>query len=120
MTIPLLIKQISFIALVVLLFTGANVYADTDETASEVMKADANHDGKVSFEEYKVVHDARILGRFKRRDINHDGFIDLEEKKIETKKEIEQHKAEKKAEQLELREKYIEDRKRRKKHFYKY
>lgn len=112
-------KHTHVVALAILL-TSASVYADTHETVSDVMKADANHDGKVSFEEYKVVHDARILERFKRRDINNDGFIDLEEKEIENEKKKEQHKAEKKAEQLELREKYIEDRKRRKKHFYKY
>lgn len=113
-------KSTYWIALAIMLLTGTNVYAASPKTDSDVMKADANHDGKVSFEEYKAAHETRLLERFKRRDVNNDGFIDLEEKQVAKAKKQEQHKAEKKAEQQALREKYIEERKKRKKHFYKY
>lgn len=113
-------KQISLIALVALIITSANVYADMHETESDVMKADANNDGRVSFDEYKAAHEERMLTRFKRRDVNGDGFIDLAEKQVAKEKKQAKHQADKKAEQQALREKYQNDRKKRKKHFYKY
>jgi|GEM_PF-1437193 len=113
-------KQTHLIALVVLLFMGANVYAGTHNPDSDVMKADANQDDRVSFEEYKAAHEGHLLARFKRRDVNGDGFIDLEEKQAAKEKKQAKRQADKKAEQQALREKYQQDRKRRKKHFYKY
>jgi hypothetical protein len=79
-------KQITLIALVALIFTSANVYADMHETDSDIMKADANNDGRVSFDEYKAAHEERMLTRFKRRDVNGDGFIDLAEKQVAKEK----------------------------------
>lgn len=113
-------KQISLIALVALIITSANVYADMHETDSDIMKADANNDGRVSFDEYKAAHEERMLSRFKRRDVNGDSFIDLAEKQVAKEKKQAKHQADKKAEQQALREKYQDDRKKRKKHFYKY
>lgn len=113
-------KRINLITLAVSLLIGSNAYAEVEETINDVMKADQNNDGKVSFEEYKAVHDARIIERFYTKDINQDGFIDLEEKQVAKEKLQEKQEAEKKAEKEELREDYEEDKKRRKRHFFKY
>lgn len=113
-------KSTYWIALAIMLLTGTNVYAASPKTDSDVMKADANHDGKVSFEEYKAAHEDRLLERFKRKDVNGDGYIDLEEKQVAKVKRQVKRKADKIGEQKALREKYQEDRKIRKKHFYKY
>ena len=113
-------KNTHLVALLILLFAGINVYAQMDEPDSDVMKSDANHDGKVSFEEYKAAHEADMMARFKHRDINNDGFIDLEEKAVAIEKQQVQHAVEKEVETQQLREQYEEDRKKRKKHFFKY
>jgi len=113
-------KLICLIALVALIFTSANVYASMHETDSEIMKVDVNNDGRVSFDEYKAAHEERMHTRFKRRDVNGDGFIDLAEKQVAKEKKHAKDQADKKAEQKALREKYQDDRKKRKKHFYKY
>ena len=113
-------KLICLIALVALIFTSANVYANMHETDSDIMKVDANNDGRVSFDEYKAAHEERMHTRFKRRDVNGDGFIDLAEKQVAKEKKQAKHQEDKKAEQQALREKYQDDRKKRKKHFYKY
>lgn len=102
------------------LIIGANAYADTQMIDADVMRADANNDGKVSLEEFEAAHHEEMMARFKKKDINQDGFIDLEEKVVaKEKRQIEKTK-EKEAERQTLREKYQKDRKRRKKHFYKY
>lgn len=90
------------------------------ETDADVMKADANKDGKVSFEEYKAAHEKKMIVRFKNKDINQDGFIDMEEKVVAKEKREVEKKVKKEAETQALREKYQEERKRRKKHFFKY
>ena len=113
-------KLICLIALVALIFTSANVYANMHETDSDIMKVDVNNDGRVSFDEYKAAHEERMHTRFKRRDVNGDGFIDLAEKQVAKEKKQAKHQEDKKAEQQALREKYQDDRKKRKKHFYKY
>ena len=113
-------KLICLIALVALIFTSANVYANMHETDSDIMKVDANNDGRVSFDEYKAAHEERMHTHFKRRDVNGDGFIDLAEKQVAKEKKQAKDQADKKAEQKALREKYQDDRKKRKKHFYKY
>jgi hypothetical protein len=56
----------------------------------------------------------------KRRGTNGDGFIDLEEKQVAKEKKQAKRQADKKAEQQALREKHQQDRKKAKKHFYKY
>lgn len=42
-------------------------------------KADANQDGKVTFDEFKAVHEARLQERFNKLDANGDGAIDKSE-----------------------------------------
>lgn len=113
-------KRINLIAMAVLIFIISNAYAETDETINDVMKADQNNDGKVSFEEYKALHDARMRERFNSKDLNQDGFVDVEEKQIAKQKLEEKQVADKKAATEEMREGYQEDRKKRKKHFFKY
>ena len=111
-------KKSYFIALVLLV--AANAIAQSNETDSDVMKADANHDGKVSFEEFKAAHEAEMLARFKGKDVNKDGFIDLEEKVVAQEKQKIEEQVKEEAEAKSLREKYAEERKARKKHFFKY
>lgn len=48
---------------------------------SPEMKADANGDGKVSYDEFKAAHEKHMDERFKKVDANGDGFIDESEKK---------------------------------------
>ena len=42
-------------------------------------QADANHDGKISFDEFKTSHEQRMQEHFKKMDANGDGFIDKAE-----------------------------------------
>jgi Ca2+-binding EF-hand superfamily protein len=42
-------------------------------------EADTNHDGKISFDEFKAAHEKRMQEQFKRMDANGDGFIDKAE-----------------------------------------
>lgn len=112
-------KKFYLIALALLFIMGANVHAETHETAADDMKADANKDGKVSFEEFKAAHEEKMIVRFKTKDINEDGFIDLEEKVVAKEKKQAEQQVDKEAERKTLREKYQEDRKKRKKHFFK-
>lgn len=104
---------------IALLLAAANAVAQT-EALSDVMKADANHDGKVSFEEFKAAHEAEMLARFKGKDVNQDGFIDLEEKVVAQEKQKVEEQAKEEAEAKNLKEKYAEERQARKKHFFKY
>lgn len=112
-------KQINLITLAMLAFIGSNAYA-VDETIHDVMKADQNNDGKVSFEEYKALHDAQMKERFYSKDLNQDGFVDPEEKQIAEEKLEATQEAVKKAAQEKVREGYEEDRKKRRGHFFKY
>lgn len=107
-----------------LALTAGSAYAEhhkgEHDGKKHEMKADTNGDGKVSFEEFKAARMANIEERFKRKDINNDGFIDESDIKV-----IKQEKrAKKQAKQTEdkkaLREKYMEERKKRKSHFHKY
>lgn len=66
---------------------------ESGETEKHEMKADANGDGKVSYEEFKDARMKHMEEHFKRRDANGDGFIDADEKKAARQK----HKAHKKA-----------------------
>lgn len=113
-------KNKYLVALASLLIAATSAHAEMNEVDADVMKADANKDGKVSFEEFEAAHHERMVLRFKNKDINQDGFIDLEEKVVAKEKKKEEKKVEKEAERKELREKYQEDRKKRKKHFFKY
>lgn len=63
------------------------------ESEKHEMKADANGDGKVSYEEFRDARMKHMEEHFKRRDTNSDGFIDADEKKTAREK----HKAHKKA-----------------------
>lgn len=42
-------------------------------------EADANHDGRISFDEFKAAREKRIQENFKQIDANGDGFIDQAE-----------------------------------------
>lgn len=42
-------------------------------------EADTNHDGKVSYEEFKAFHEKRMQEHFKKLDANGDAFVDKEE-----------------------------------------
>ena len=85
--------QINKIAAVVATFTVfvfAQVQAEVVNPApaatphpdriSHMMKADTNHDGKISHEEFRAASEKRSEERFKRMDTNADGFIDKAEK----------------------------------------
>ncbi|MFW5432665.1 MAG: EF-hand domain-containing protein [Methylophilaceae bacterium] len=89
-------KSISTLLLSTALAFGAmTAYAnhhEGGETEKREMKADANNDGKVSYEEFKAARIKHMEEHFKRRDANGDGFIDAAEKKAAREK----HKAHKK------------------------
>jgi hypothetical protein len=42
-------------------------------------RADANHDGKVSYDEFKAAREQHLQEHFKKMDANGDGFIDKTE-----------------------------------------
>jgi Ca2+-binding EF-hand superfamily protein len=44
------------------------------------VKADADQDGKVTYEEYRAASEKRIEAQFKRMDLNGDGVIDEAER----------------------------------------
>lgn len=50
------------------------------ESEKHEIEADANGDGKVSFDEFKAVREQHMERHFKRRDKNNDGYIDAEER----------------------------------------
>lgn len=50
------------------------------ESEKHEMEADANKDGKISFDEFKAAREKHMEEHFKRRDTNGDGFIDENEK----------------------------------------
>lgn len=64
------------------------------ESEKKEMSADANNDGKVSFEEFKAARIKHMEEHFKRRDLNNDGFIDADEKKAaRERRKAHHHKA---------------------------
>ena len=113
-------KQKYLVALTILFLTGSNTFALAEDIDADVMKADTNKDGKVSFDEYKSAHEKSLLERFKLKDTNKDGYIDLEEKVVDKEKRDAKQKAEKEEEVNKIREQLEEERKKRKKHFFKY
>lgn len=81
---------ISFFSMVLAL-GSFSAYADYHEGAHHEtehyeMDADANKDGKISFEEFKVAREKHMEEHFKRRDTNQDGFIDEAERKAAREK----------------------------------
>jgi Ca2+-binding EF-hand superfamily protein len=67
-----------------LVFSAVTAFAnhhEGTETEAKEMKADANNDGKVSYEEFKAAREQHMEEHFKRRDTNGDGFIDANEQK---------------------------------------
>jgi Ca2+-binding EF-hand superfamily protein len=102
------------------LLITTNMIALAAEANGDLMQADTNHDGKVSFEEFKAAHEAAMLERFKSKDVNKDGFIDLEEKVVAQAKQKVEEQAKEEAEAKTSREKYEQERETRKKHFFKY
>jgi Ca2+-binding EF-hand superfamily protein len=50
------------------------------ERPTTFVKADANQDGKVTYEEYRAASEKRIEAQFSRMDLNGDGFIDEAER----------------------------------------
>lgn len=112
--------KIRYLITLAILLAAVNVYAESIDTDSDVMKADTNKDGKVSFEEFEAAHKDALRMRFNSRDINNDGFIDLEEKQVAQEKKKEQLQAEQEDDRKRLKEKYAKDRETRKKNFFKY
>lgn len=55
-------------------------------TAEEKMKLDADGDGRVSYEEYRLSKDQGHQRQFKKMDSNGDGFIDASEKQAQKDK----------------------------------
>jgi hypothetical protein len=55
-------------------------------TAEEKMKLDADGDGKVSYEEYRMSKEKAHERQFKKMDTNGDGFIDASEKQAQKDK----------------------------------
>lgn len=79
----------------VLAFGGMSVYANHHEgghAGKHEMNADANKDGKVSFDEFKAVRDSHMKAQFERKDSNKDGFIDETEKQA-AKAKWKEHRA---------------------------
>jgi Ca2+-binding EF-hand superfamily protein len=78
-------KLLKIIAGVSLLwaFQGTAIAEDTpppgEGPQGMLGKADANKDGKVTFDEFKSMHDARMQEHFNRLDANGDGAIDKSE-----------------------------------------
>jgi hypothetical protein len=85
--------QINKIAAVIAAFTVfgfAQVHAEDasptpgatphPDRMSHMMKADTNHDGKISHDEFRAASEKRSEEHFKRMDTNGDGFIDEAEK----------------------------------------
>ncbi len=87
-------KSIWFVLLSSALTFGVmNAHADNHgESEKHEMKADANNDGKVSFDEFKAAREQRMEEHFKRRDTNADGYIDETEKKAAREKRHEHRK----------------------------
>lgn len=67
------------------LFTFASVHAEDNSGVksrpAHKWTADANNDGKISYDEYRAANEKRNERQFKRMDTNGDGFIDQTEKK---------------------------------------
>lgn len=68
--------------------TGLNAEspADADGLAQSAdtatLKADADGDGKLSFEEFKAARVRLIEQQFAHMDTNHDGFVDAQERQL--------------------------------------
>lgn len=105
---------------VVLMLMSSTVFSATSSVDQDVMKADANHDGKVTFDEFKAAHEADMLARFKDKDVNGDGVIDLEEKKVAMEKQKVQEEAAEAAMLEKVKAQYAKDRETRRKSFYKF
>ncbi len=66
--------------------TMGSVYANETAEPVKVQKsergwhADADQDGKISYEEFRAANEKRMEHHFKRMDANGDGFIDQSEK----------------------------------------
>lgn len=97
--------QINKIAAVIATFTVfgfAQVHAEDVNPApaaiphpdrmSHMMKADTNHDGKISHDEFRAASEKRSEEHFKRMDTNGDGFIDEAEKQAAFEKMREHRK----------------------------
>lgn len=79
---PLIVTFVSAL----LVFGAMSTYANHHEGAHhesepQEMDADANKDGKVSYDEFKAAREKHMEEHFKRRDTNSDGFIDEAERK---------------------------------------
>lgn len=59
---------------------NANEPATTGDKSVHRIKADANNDGKISYEEFKTAGEKRVERHFKHMDANSDGFIDQAER----------------------------------------
>jgi hypothetical protein len=75
------------------------------ESEKHEMDADANKDGKISFEEFKAAREKHMEEHFKRRDTNHDGFIDESEKAAAKANWKKHHKMDKHGERCEMHDK---------------
>ncbi len=92
-----MIKKTSYLVLSALLAFGVMVahanHHEGNESEKQEISADANNDGKVSYEEFKKVRLMHMEEHFKRRDTNGDGFIDADEKKAARAHRKEMHKS---------------------------
>lgn len=114
-------KSVFGVALATALISlSASVQAAETGLSSFEMKADTNGDGKVSYEEFRAAHEEKLKARFNRLDANGDGFVDFKETKIAKQKRAEQKAAKEEAIREEIRKEFSEERKKRKRHFFKY
>ncbi len=86
------IKQLALVFASVLALSAAQTFATEHESgghesgkhqSGHEMKADADGDGKVSYDEYKVSREKGHERQFKKMDTNGDGYIDASEKQAQ-------------------------------------
>lgn len=98
----------AFSGMLLVLLHGAALAAEpapAGKPGKMMEEADANKDGKVSFDEFKAGHDRRMQEHFKKLDANGDGFIDKPEaqKGREEMREKRQDRMEKRQERMDSR-----------------
>lgn len=77
------LKNCSVFLIVLGIFISGNAMAEEQapEVHNRMLSADANNDGKISFDEFKASHEKKLEAHFKRIDTNGDGEIDESERK---------------------------------------
>lgn len=76
-------RLIAITAACVLAAMGATSWSMEDDATEKrqnlLERADANHDGKVSYDEFKTAREQHLQEHFKKMDTNGDGFVDRAE-----------------------------------------